>query len=126
MFNVPCVVVNLPLLIGEFVRAGSENFGDDEGSFLGRRELVADLVALREPQHQVADSKGLAFGLIERGSVGGPAGTWQNVEGLHPWPCPAGPTHLLGTSCSYFCCKIVPLETHTPSPWGGQPRTRRP
>ena len=39
---------------------GLEDFGDDEGSFPGRREIVASLVALSEPQHQVADPEGTA------------------------------------------------------------------
>ena len=51
---------DFPFLVGELVCAGSENFGDDEGSFPGRHELVAAFVALPEPQHQVTDSKGMA------------------------------------------------------------------
>ena len=60
MFYVPRVVVDLPFIIGELVCARSENFGDDKGSFPGRRELVMALVALLEPQHQVTNSEGLA------------------------------------------------------------------
>ena len=40
---------DLPCFIGEFEGAGSENFGDDEGSFPGGCELVTTLVALSEP-----------------------------------------------------------------------------
>ena len=60
MFYVPRVFEDLPCFIGELVGAGSEDFGDDEGSITGGCELVTTLVALYEPQHQVADLKGSA------------------------------------------------------------------
>jgi len=51
---------DLSYFVGELVCVGSEDLGDDEGSFPGRRELVTTLVPLPEPQHQVADLKGSA------------------------------------------------------------------
>ena len=35
LFYVPRVLEDLPCFVGELVSAGSENFGDDEGSFPG-------------------------------------------------------------------------------------------
>ena len=52
--------MDLSFLVVELVCAGSEDFGDDEGSFPRRRELVVALVALPEPQHQVTNSEGSA------------------------------------------------------------------
>ena len=78
LFYIPCVFEDLPCFIGELVGAGSEDFGDDEGSFLGGCELVTTLVVLPEPQHQVADLKSSASdsscmvsaeGLLVLGSV---------------------------------------------------------
>jgi len=60
LFYVPGVFEDLSCFVGELVCAGSEDFSDGEGSFLGKHELVTTLVALPEPQHQVADLKGSA------------------------------------------------------------------
>jgi len=49
LFYVPHVFEDLPCLIGELVGVGSEDFGDDKGSFPGGCELVTTLVALSEP-----------------------------------------------------------------------------
>jgi hypothetical protein len=38
--DVPSVVVDLALTVGQLVRPGLQNLGDDEWPFLGRRELV--------------------------------------------------------------------------------------
>jgi hypothetical protein len=38
--DVPSVVVDLALTVGQLVRSGLQNFGDDERPFLGRRELM--------------------------------------------------------------------------------------
>jgi hypothetical protein len=52
--DVPSVVVDLALTVGQLVRSGLQNFGDDERPFLGRRELVPPSSVLSQPEHQVA------------------------------------------------------------------------
>jgi hypothetical protein len=39
--DIPSVVVDLALTVGQLVRSGLQNLSDDERPFLGRRELVA-------------------------------------------------------------------------------------
>jgi hypothetical protein len=41
MSDVPSVAVDLALTVGQLVRSGLQDLGDDERPFLGRRELVA-------------------------------------------------------------------------------------
>ena len=52
--DVPSVAVDLALTVGQLVRFGLQNFGDDEGPFLGRRELVSPSGVLSQLKHQVA------------------------------------------------------------------------
>jgi hypothetical protein len=52
--DVPSVAVDLALIVGQLVRPGLQNFGDDEWPFLGRRELVPPSGVLSQPKHQVA------------------------------------------------------------------------
>jgi hypothetical protein len=54
MLDVPSVAEDLALTIGQLVRSGLQNFGDDERPFLVRRELVPPSGVLSQPKHQVA------------------------------------------------------------------------
>jgi hypothetical protein len=51
--DVPSVAVDLALTVGQLVRPGLQNLGDDERPFLGRRELVPPSGVLSQPKHQV-------------------------------------------------------------------------
>jgi hypothetical protein len=53
LFDVPSVVVDLALTIGQLVRSGLQNLGDDEWSLPGGRELVPPSGVLSQPKHQV-------------------------------------------------------------------------
>ena len=52
--DVPSVVVDLALTVGQLVCPELQNLGDDKRPFLGRRELVPPLGVLSQPMHQVA------------------------------------------------------------------------
>jgi hypothetical protein len=54
MLDVPSVVVDLTLTVGQLVCPGLQNLGDDERPFPGRRELVPPSGVLSQPKHQVA------------------------------------------------------------------------
>ena len=54
MFDVPSVVVDLALIVGQLVCSGLQNFGDDEWPLPGGRELVPPSGVLSQPKHQVA------------------------------------------------------------------------
>jgi hypothetical protein len=54
MLDVPSVVVDLALIIGQLVCSGCQNLGDDERPFLGRSELAASSGILPQPKYQVS------------------------------------------------------------------------
>jgi hypothetical protein len=51
--DVPSVAVDLALTVGQLVRFGLQNFGDDERPLLGGHELVPPSGILSQPKHQV-------------------------------------------------------------------------
>jgi hypothetical protein len=51
MLDVPSVAVDLALTVGQLVRSGLQDFGDDEWPFPGRRELVPPSGVLSQPKH---------------------------------------------------------------------------
>jgi hypothetical protein len=54
MSDVPGVAVDLALTVGQLVRLGLQNLGDDERPFPGRREFVPPSGVLLQLKHQVA------------------------------------------------------------------------
>ena len=54
MLDVPSVVVDLALIVGQLVCLGLQNLGDDEGPFLGGSKLVAPSGVLSQPKNQVS------------------------------------------------------------------------
>jgi hypothetical protein len=52
--DVPGVVVDLALAVGQLVCSGLQNLGDDEWPLPGRRELVPPSGVLSQSKHQVA------------------------------------------------------------------------
>jgi hypothetical protein len=96
--DVPSVVVDLALIVGQLVCSGLQNLGDDERPFPGRCELVAPfgrLVVAEAPSRPLG---GLGTEPLGRGSVAGTADTAPSVVRLRPKPLPAGPVSLLGST----------------------------
>jgi hypothetical protein len=52
--DVPSVVVDLALIVGQLVSSGHQNLGDDEWPLLGRSKLVAPSGLLPQLKHQVS------------------------------------------------------------------------
>jgi hypothetical protein len=53
LLDVPSVVVDLTLTVGQLVRSGLQDFGDDEWPLPGGRELVSPSGVLSQSKHQV-------------------------------------------------------------------------
>jgi hypothetical protein len=65
--DVPSIVVDLALIVGQLVCPGLQNLGDDERPFPRRSKLVAPSGVLPQPKYQVSHLK--ASGLNPLGVV---------------------------------------------------------
>jgi hypothetical protein len=92
--TLPSVAVDLALTVGQLVRPGLQNLGDDERPFPGRRELVSPRASChnRSTKSPTWRSRDRTLG---RGSVAGTADTAPSVARPCPEPPPAGPVSLL-------------------------------
>jgi hypothetical protein len=55
LFDVPNVVVDLALIVGQLVCPGLQDLGDDEGLFPGRGEFVAPSGVFSQLKYQVSN-----------------------------------------------------------------------
>jgi hypothetical protein len=54
MLDVPSIVVDLALIVGQLVCSELQNLGDDERPFPGRSKLVASSGVLPQPKYQLS------------------------------------------------------------------------
>jgi hypothetical protein len=54
MLDVPSVVVDLALIVGQLVCSELQNLGDNKWPFLGRSKLVVPSGVLPQPKYQVS------------------------------------------------------------------------
>jgi hypothetical protein len=54
VLDVPSVVVDLALIVGQLICPGLQNLGDDEGPFPGRSKLVVPSGVLSQSKYQVS------------------------------------------------------------------------